>query len=270
MKAELAKDFIYTALENAGEVLLSYFGNVKNIQVKGNNSSIVTEADLAAEKAIFEVLARVPEPCNIISEESGFTGNDSEYTWVIDPLDGTSNFAAGLPWFGIMLVLFHEREPIQAGMYLPLEKQMYYAEKGKGARKNEVPIRTSDARQLKDVLISYSFDFSEIPGRTRTEMQVIEKLASRVRNIRSTNSLLDFCFTSEGRLGASVNQTTKIWDIAAPWLVIREAGGSVADIEGKDITFDVNADAIYHNYTIAASASRIHEQLVSILTSLPG
>ena len=267
MESEQIKDIILTALENAGKVLLNHFGNVKNIQVKEHNTSIVTDADLAAEEAIFEVLARLQEPCNIISEESGFTAKDSEYTWVIDPLDGTSNFAAGLPWFGILLALFHKHEPVQAGMFLPLEKQLYYAEKGKGAWKNEVPIRTSDATQLKDVLISYSFDFSEIPGKTGAEMQLIEKLASRVRNIRSTNSLFDFCCTSDGRLGASVNQTTKIWDIAAPWLVIREAGGSVADITGRNIRFDIHADAIYGNYTIAASASGIHEQLVSLLNS---
>jgi len=267
METEQLKDIMLTALKSAGEVLLNYFGNVKDIQQKENNSSIVTEADLAAENAIFDVLSKQNEPCNIISEESGFTGKDSEYTWVIDPLDGTSNFAASLPWFGILMALFHKREPILAGMFLPLEKEIYYAEKGKGAWKNDIPIRTADATDLKDVLISYSFDFSEIPGKTGGEMKLIERLASRVRNLRSTNSLVDFCCTADGRLGASLNQSTKIWDIAAPWLVIREAGGCVTDIKGIDITFDVRAESISRNYTIAASASGIHEQLVSILIS---
>jgi myo-inositol-1(or 4)-monophosphatase len=191
----------------------------------------------------------------------------SQYTWVVDPLDGTSNFVAGLPWFGVLLAYFKGDEPVLAGMYLPLEDQLYAAEKGRGARRNEVPIRMSTAAQLSEVLISYSFDYSELPGKTEAEMALIERLVSRVRNIRSTNSLYDFCGTADGRLGASLNQTTKIWDIAAPWLVIREAGGVVTDIEGGDISFDVHPERIGKNYTIAASAAGIQAALMSVLVS---
>ncbi|MCK5135833.1 MAG: hypothetical protein KAR19_08625 [Bacteroidales bacterium] len=96
-------------------------------------SSVVTEADIASEKAIIKILDGIPDPYNIITEESGFMDRDSAHTWVVDPLDGTSNFAAGLLWFGIIIALFHESEPVQAAMYLPVENQLYFAESGKGA-----------------------------------------------------------------------------------------------------------------------------------------
>jgi len=93
-------------------------------------------------------------------------------------------------------------------------------------------------------------------------MEVLKRLSKRVRNIRSTNSLVDFCYTADGRLGAALNQTTKIWDIAVPWLMIREAGGIVTDIQGNEIRFDLSAMTFGRNYTILASGPELHEKLL--------
>ena len=184
---------------------------------------------------------------------------------MVDPLDGTSNFAAGLPWFGVMIALMQEDIPVLAAMYLPVDNQLYIAESGKGALKNGAPIRTTNSRQLDEHLIAYSFDFSHEAGKTKAEMEILSSLSKKVRNIRSTNSLVDFCFTADGRMGAAINQSTKIWDIAAPWLIIREAGGVVTDKSGAHIPFNLSQSAIYQNYPIVAAGAGIHGQLMRII-----
>jgi fructose-1,6-bisphosphatase/inositol monophosphatase family enzyme len=96
-------------------------------------------------------------------------------------------------------------------------------------------------------------------------MEILKKLSKMVRNIRSTNSLVDFCYTADGRLGATLNQSTKIWDIAVPWLMIREAGGRVTDIQGKEIRFDLSAKTFDRNYTILASGARLYDSLLNAI-----
>jgi myo-inositol-1(or 4)-monophosphatase len=265
MIPEHARETLNHALKKAGEVLLSYFGQQVNAVKKESISSVVTEADLAAEKVILEILMEAPVAFNIISEETGFIEHGSEYTWVVDPLDGTSNFAAGLPWFGVIIALLHKQTPVLGGMYLPVTGDLYLAEQGKGALKNGEPIQVSSSAKLEDHLVAYSFDFSDTPGKTESEMEILKKLSKQVRNIRSTNSLIDFCYVADGRLGAALNQSTKIWDIAVPWLLIREAGGHVTDINGEEIIFNVAEKSTTLNYTIAASGTAVHEELIKTI-----
>ena len=113
------------------------------------------------------------------------------------------------------------------GCLLPFQNQLYFAEKGKGARLNEQKIRVTKEKKLKNVLLSYSLDYSDEPGKTERESIIIQNLVKNIRNLRATNCIVDFCYTADGKLGASVNQTTKIWDIAGPALLIEEAGGVV-------------------------------------------
>lgn len=252
------------------------FGNSTKTIVKESISSVVTEADLASEKAILEILEHDFPDHNVITEEAGYKDKDSAFTWVVDPLDGTSNFAAGLPWFGVIISLFNEDVPVLGGMYLPVENCLYFAESGKGAWKgawkgtwdgtwkNREAIQTTKTRVTEEVLVAYSFDFSAEPGKTRAEMDVLERLSLRVRNIRSTNSLVDFCYTADGRLGAALNQTTRIWDIAAPWLIISEAGGRVTDIKGDEIRWNLLKNPCEKNYTILSSGSGLHTPLMNI------
>ena len=269
MNPDQTREILKSALREAGEELLKHFGNTGTVRKKESISSVVTDADFASERVIIDILETASDPCNFITEESGFMDKGSAYTWVVDSLDGTSNFVAGLPWFGVIIALFKDNEPLQGGMYLPLENQFYYAERGKGAFKNDIPIMTTDASALEDHLIAYSFDFSNDPGKTRSEMELMERLSKKVRNIRSTNSLIDLCYTADGRFGAAINQTTKIWDIAVSWLLIREAGGIVTDISGTDIEFNLSADDFNRNYTIVASGSGIHKKIIDIINPKP-
>lgn len=265
MIPEKARDTLRSALKKGGGVLMTHWGTPGLTTVKENISSVVSEADLAAEKAIMDVLYSSGDPFNIISEEAGYLDHGSDLTWVVDPLDGTSNFAAGLPWFGVMIALFRNSIPILGGMYLPIYNDIYISEQGKGSWKNGREIQVSESAKLDEQLVCYSFDFSDTPGKTDSEMEILKNLSRKVRNIRSTNSLVDFCYVAEGRLGAAMNQSTKIWDIAVPWLMIREGGGKVTDIQGREIRFSLSADTFDKNYTILASGARLYGQVLETI-----
>ena len=260
------KDTLLTALNKGGETLMDHLGQSAEATRKESISSVVTEADLASEKAILEILLGSSETYNIISEECGYMDHGSVYTWVVDPLDGTSNFAAGLPWFGVIIALFEKDIPILGGMYLPVDRALYLSGSGAGATLNGEPVCPTKSADLSQQLLSYSFDFSEDQEKTRSDMDIIARLSRKVRNIRSTNSLVDFCYVADGRLGAALNQTTKIWDIAVPWLMIREGGGTVTDIGGNEIRFDLSPDAIKRNYTILASGKNLHDTILGTIS----
>jgi myo-inositol-1(or 4)-monophosphatase len=265
MIPENARLTLHSALKKGGEILMDHWGRTSEATVKESISSVVTQADLASESVILEILQGGTGDCNVISEESGYLDHGSGYTWVVDPLDGTSNFAAGLPWFGVIIALFEKNVPVLGGMYLPVDQTLYLTEAGGGATRNSEVIHPTDANDLSRHLLSYSFDFSDIPGKTDAEMGILKRLSKRVRNIRSTNSLVDFCFVADGRLGAALNQTTRIWDIAVPWLMIREGGGTVTDIKGREIKFDLSPGAINRNYTILASGAGLHAGILDTL-----
>ena len=138
---------------------MDHLGRTGKAIVKESISSVVTEADLAAERAILEVLDGAPEAFNVISEESEYMDRHSEYTWVVDPLDGTSNFASGLPWFGVIIALFKGDTPVMGGMYLPVDQQLYLAEAGGGATRNGDALHVTPSTKLSEQLVVYSFDF---------------------------------------------------------------------------------------------------------------
>lgn len=259
------KDTLYRALHEAGDILKNYFGKISEYKTKESQSSIVTVADLEAEKKIMQIIAQKFPNHNLIGEETGFYNRNSEFTWVVDPLDGTSNFAAGLPWFGIIICLLKNFEPVMAGCFIPVQNQIYFAEKGKGATLNDSKISISGETELKNILVAYSLDFSEIHGKTEQETRIISRLVQHVRNLRATNCILDFCYTADGKLGACINQTTKIWDIAGPALIIQEAGGNVSDIYGDKIEFTVDEKTYVRNFTIVCSNKTLHPKVIELI-----
>lgn len=269
MISQKDRNTLERALRRSGEILMQHFGRSHKSEMKENISSVLTEADLASERAILDVLGTGPGSHNIITEESGYMDKGSDFTWVVDPLDGTSNFAAGIPWFGVIIALLHQSQPVLAAMYLPADDLLYMAEKGKGATKNGTSIQATPSSDLVENLVVYSFDYSPDPEKTKFELELMARLTSKVRNIRSTNSLYDFCYMTDGRLGAAINQTTKIWDIAGPWLIIREAGGVVCDIHGHEIIFDLSPGSFDRNYTIVASGAGIYSSLMKLIGHEP-
>jgi len=258
-------EFIKRTLVTSGEILKSGFGKSLIIDEKNDQSNIVTEVDFKSEEAIRQLISSSYPDHNILGEEHGFENKGSEFTWIIDPLDGTSNYAAKIPWFGILVALLKNGRPILAGAYLPMSEELYLAELGKGATKNGMKIHVTDETNLRKLLCCYSLDYSEDYAKTEREVQIIKGLVQNIRNLRSTNSIVDFCLVADGRVGAAINQTMKIWDIAAPQLIIEEAGGKVTDINGQPIVYRPSALSLEENFTAIAANEHVHDQILKLL-----
>ncbi|MBJ7311210.1 inositol monophosphatase family protein [Rugamonas sp. CCM 8940] len=252
-------------VRQAGALLRQQFGAGHQVRSKGDVSNIVTEADLASERLLVEGLRRHFPGHSIIAEESGCDLLPSDYTWVVDPLDGSSNFAAGLPWFGVLLALLHGGEPVLGLLYLPMSDELYEAEKGHGARRNGEPVRVSSCAELGGVLWNVGMDSSPDEGRRRVCAESLVRLLQSVRNVRATNCLLDAAFTADGRIGGVLNHSERLWDIAAPMLIVQEAGGRFTDPQGRPLRLDLSASAAERDYAVLAGAPALHAAVVELL-----
>jgi myo-inositol-1(or 4)-monophosphatase len=259
------KNALISALKISGKILLEYYNKPVGIKQKESQSSIVTEADYASDSIITKMIAEKYPYHNIISEETGFANKNSEYTWIIDPLDGTSNFASGIPWFGVLISLFRKNEPFLGGAYLPVPDILYFAEKGKGAIINDKPLIIRNVSGLKNLLIAFSMDYTDDEMFLNKAIEIYKFVVRNSRNIRSTNSLVDFLYVAEGKFGGCINLFTRIWDIAAIGLIIIEAGGKMTDIYGNDICYNITNELLTKNFPVIAGSREIVESLTKIL-----
>ncbi len=256
MKAVLIK-----SLKRAGEIQLKKFQNIDKISIKETISSIVTEVDFESERAIIEIIQKEFPKHNILSEETGLKNNNSRYTWIIDPLDGTSNYAAGLPWFGVLIAVFQDKVPFIAGAYIPITDKLYLAESGKGAFMNGQILKINP-KKIEDSLVGFSTDHSIDENYLRRGLEIYKYVIQNARNVRSTNCLIDLLNVTENNYGCSVNMFNGIWDIAAPYLIIKEAGGIMKDISGKEIEFKLDENNIKKNYSMVTGSELLVNKLV--------
>lgn len=227
------------AAQKAGKVLLEKFGNVQSIQMKQHNE-IVTEADLAAEKVILEMIREKYPHDAILSEESGRSG-DGDRLWIIDPLDGTTNYSQGVPFFNVTIALAEKRDGVHqvvsGVVHAPFTQEVFFAEKGEGAFRNGEPIQVSNEEDAKNAYIAYCF------GRDTTQIQRAAKAFGMIRPqvsdfMRLKSAALELALVAHGRLNGFVLFGGKPWDVAAGSLLVKEAGGLVTDFTGKDWTLD--------------------------------
>jgi myo-inositol-1(or 4)-monophosphatase len=257
-----------TAIElarEAGASLLTTFGKEVAIGTKGDNSNVVTAADTRSEALIVQGIRKSFPRHSIIAEEAGCDLRECEYTWVIDPLDGTSNFAAGIPWFGVLICVLRGKVPIAGVLYTPVNGDLYAAESGAGAYKNGERISVTQEESLANVLWAYGMDGGSSDIEAERNVGTLARLLRRVRNVRATNSLVDAAYTADGRLGGMLNQSTRIWDIAAPMLLVQEAGGSYTDLYGNDLELDVSPTASSMEYAVLAGSKALHSEVAEIV-----
>ena len=261
------KSTVLECATSGGRLLLQHFGRVQSVRVKESQSSVVTEADLASEEHILSIIRRQFPDHNIVAEETGFQDRRSAYTWVVDPLDGTSNFAAGLPWFGVMVSVLERGAPFLGAISLPVENRLYFAERGQGATRNGERVRVTGETRWPHLLCAYGLDASPDAERVRQQGLLLGSLTRLARNVRATNSLIDFAYTIDGRLGAVVNLNTKIWDIAAPALLFPEAGGQLTDLRGEPITFALDAACCERSYAVVGGHPSLCRQVLERVAS---
>jgi len=259
------KNTLISALKISGKTLLEFFNKPMEAKQKESQSSIVTEADFKSDSIITKIIKERFPVHNIISEESGFINNNSEYTWIIDPLDGTSNFASGIPWFGVLISLFQNNVPVMGGAYLPVPDILYFAERGKGAFRNGKPLIMVKNKELWNSLIAFSVDYTEDKIFLNKGIEIYKYIIKGSRNIRSTNSLVDFIYVGEGKFGGCINLYTKVWDISALGLIISESGGIMIDINGDVIQFTLDDHIIEKNFSVVAGSKEIVESLKKVL-----
>jgi myo-inositol-1(or 4)-monophosphatase len=255
------KDTLIEALNLSGNILMDYFNKPLVSRVKESQSSIVTAADFASDAKIRELIVnRYPEH-NIISEETGFQNNNSEYTWVVDPLDGTSNFAAGVPWFGVLITIFKGNDPVIAGAHLPAWNSTYYAEKGKGAFRNGQRLPQLKDTLLKDSLFAFCVDYTDDLVFLEKGMDIYRYLVQNCRNIRTTNCLIDFIHVAEGKFGGVLNLNTRIWDICGLGLIISEAGGVMNLADASPVLYVLKEGVSGINFPVIAANRQVAETI---------
>lgn len=255
--------FISETLRRAGEVAKEGFQKVSHVKIKEDQSHVLTEKDIESEKVIISEIAKNFPSDSIIAEESGFVQKSSNSTWIVDPIDGTSNFAAGIPWFAIMISKLVNWIPVVSGIYLPVQKEMYYAEKDQGAFCNGKKIRVTQEPDLKNVLVTFGIDYSPDVTQLDKDIVFVKKLIQCTRNARSSGcSGVDFAYLASGRLGGCSAHTSKIWDNAPGMLLTTEAGGVYTDLFGNSVDFTSTKDNFVRNFAYVASTPLLHPQLL--------
>jgi myo-inositol-1(or 4)-monophosphatase len=195
------------------------------------HNDFVTEVDQAAEQAVIQILLKAFPDHAILAEESGTQGK-SDYVWIIDPLDGTTNFIHGFPQYCVSIGLRHKGTVTQAVIYDPGRNELYTATRGHGAYLNDRRMRVSKRRQLDDALLGTGFPFREI-GHVSEYLPVLGKLMAQTAGVRRAGAAaLDLAYVAAGRLDGFWEKGLAPWDMAAGSLMIQEAGGLVSDFEG--------------------------------------
>lgn len=259
-------EFLEECMKDASVIAMSYFGKVGVTVKPEDNNQVLTAADLAVGTFLVEKSRRAFPEFNIIDEETGVIDNGSPYTIVIDPIDGTSNFANGLPHFGIFMGILNGGVPVAGVIALPAFGDVYVAEKGKGAFRNSEPIRVSDGIELKNALVAYGIDgHQENPLLTRDEVATLGDIILAVRNVRTSNSAFDFAAVADGRYGLVMNHTSKIWDNVAPHSIIEEAGGIYTDFYGNTMDYADGLLQVNRNYTVCAGAPALHANMQQVI-----
>lgn len=225
-----------TAARKAGRTLTRDFGEVENLQVslKGP-ANFVSAADLRAEEVIFRELNKARPGYGFLMEERGkVDGADSTHRWIVDPLDGTTNFLHANPLFAISIGLEREGQLVAGVIYNPVSDELFTAEKGKGAFMNDRRLRVAGRKKLGDALITTGMPHRGRPGHEqfKKELNVVMPEVAGLR--RSGSAALDLAFVAAGRFDAYWEHNLQAWDLAAGIVIAREAGARVTQTNGKD------------------------------------
>jgi myo-inositol-1(or 4)-monophosphatase len=246
------------AARKAGAYAKQHAGKARQIDRKeGQITNLVTEIDRTSESIIIERIRKEHPDHTFFGEESGIHQNVSEYKWVIDPLDGTTNFAHGLGIFCVSIGLEYKGEVILGVVYDPNVDELFTAEKGRGAFLNGKPIRVSKTDTLIESLLVTGFPYNirENPNHAVEHFTNFLMSTQAVRRLGS--AALDLCYTAAGRFDGFWEVSLRAWDMAAGVLILREAGGTRTDFEGKDATIYVPQ--------MVASNGIVHEQMIEVL-----
>lgn len=260
------RSFVENILGGAAEIALSWFGNTEGIWKDADPIQVVTEADLEIGRYLIERIRAVYPAHSVIEEEHGVTAGTEPLTWVVDPIDGTSNYAAHLPMYGIAVGLLENDFPILGGVVLPAFGELYLAERGGGAFCNGKKISVDADAELRTALVAYGIDGKpDRPESTRAEMATLAEITLGIRNLRTSNSAFDQMMVACGKYAACLNRSSRIWDNVAAQVIIEEAGGRYTDFEGRALSYAGCLERSGENFTWCTGAPGVHGALQAII-----
>ncbi|MFA6271662.1 MAG: inositol monophosphatase [Patescibacteria group bacterium] len=248
---------IIKAVEAGGEVLRKYFGQDLKVVQKTFPSDVYTKADIESEAAILDIVTRDLPGYNIFSEETGEIKRNSEYTLIIDPLDGSNNFVLGIPNFSASIALLKNDEIIASAIYDPIQKKIYHAEKGSGAFCNKQKISVNKISEWEKSTVVYITHYTV---NRKPHKLIIDRIENKKvkRVLRNWSPSLDFCMLASGKVEILINNYSEIYDHIAGKLIAREAGARITDFEGRSEKNDMNS------IFIATNGTKLHGETVKL------
>jgi myo-inositol-1(or 4)-monophosphatase len=253
------KDLLSVAREaalKAGGILKDNIHGIREITFKGE-INLVTEMDMRSERAVVETLLASFPDHGIIAEEETTIRNGSGFTWIIDPLDGTTNYAHGYPCFSVSIALERDDEIVLGVVYDPMRDELFSAQKGKGAFLNGKPIKVSGIDTLIKSLLATGFPYDRKVS-DKNNLDYFHELLMASQEVRRDGSAaLDLCYVASGRFDGFWELKLKPWDVAAGSIIVTEAGGRVSDLSGS--RFSIRDDELL------SSNGKVHEQMAGIL-----
>ena len=259
MPASALMNVMVAAVRKAGRSLSRDYGEVAQLQVSVKGpGDFVSAADMKAEDILYRELAKARQGYTFLMEERGeVAGDDKTHRWIVDPLDGTTNFLHSIPLFAISVALEREGEIVAGVIYNPASDELYTAEKGKGAFVNDRRLRVASRRVLSDCVVAVG-----VPPRGRIgHKQFLGECGAAMREtagVRSTGAAsLDLAWVASGRFDAYIERGLKPWDIAAGILLVREAGGKVTDSDG--------GEKMLATGNVLAANNQIHKHFSTLL-----
>ena len=250
-------DFTIETAKEAGSILMKHFGNISSIERKSSDIDLLTIADTESEAFIINRIKATYSQHQIITEESNLIEGRSEYNWVIDPLDGTTNFVHNLPIFAVSIGLQYKKETILGVVYNPAADKCFFAEKHGGAFLNNKPIHITSCNTLCDSLLVTGFPY--IHDKKWEKCFVLFKnLYDKTQGIRRLGAAaLDFCFVAMGRFDGFWEFGLQPWDVCAGALILKEAGGRVSDWDGTPMSINGNR--------VLGTNGHIHGEMMKVL-----
>ncbi|MCL6699515.1 inositol monophosphatase [Sphingomonas sp. NSE70-1] len=249
----------------AGEGLKRDFANIAQLQVqhKQGLDDMFSEADLRAEQTVRERLSSFRPEYGFLGEEGGLVaGDDPDNVWIVDPLDGTTNFLIGLPLFAVNIALATNGRAVAGVTHIPLLDETFWAERGQGAYLNDQPIHISSRQQMIEAVLGVGIPFASKPRHEQfaAEMARLTPIVSGIRRLGA--AAVDMAYVACGRFDAYWEQSINAWDIAAGVVIVEEAGGIVTDTLGQPLVLD--------NGTVLASVPQLHSELVDAIAPVDG
>ncbi|MCP5064321.1 MAG: inositol monophosphatase [Ignavibacteriae bacterium] len=241
---------IINIAKEAGEIIRDGFRENISIEFKTGENNLVTNIDKAAEKIILDFIKKDYSTHSIIAEESGTDKKSSEYTWVVDPLDGTTNFAHGIPIFGVSIGLQRNNQTVLGVIYDVMRDVVYSAEKGSGSYENDKKILVTN-----NALLSHSVLVTDFPYDLSNSDDAIRIFGTFLNNTRAVRYLgsaaIDMCYVAAGVFDGSWQTDLQPWDVCAGMLIVEEAGGKLSDYKGEPIDIFSNqfltTNGLVHN-----------------------